>query len=40
VLLVEGRLRVIQHARSADGMFPAFDELRLEGGRVLRIEKE
>jgi hypothetical protein len=35
VLIVTGRLRVIRHAASADGTFPAFVELRLEGGRVL-----
>jgi hypothetical protein len=40
VMVVAGRLRVIRHAASADGLFPAFTEVRLEGGRVVRVVKE
>jgi hypothetical protein len=40
VLIVAGRLRVVQHGRSRDGQYPAFTELRLEGGHVLRVVEE
>jgi hypothetical protein len=39
-MTVAGRLRVIRHGRSRDGLFPAFLELRLTDGRVLGVEKE
>lgn len=33
-VVVEGRLRVIRHGPSPDGVFPSFIELRIEDARI------